>query len=253
MTFASNYLNQISNLPDLKPSEPVNLLFSKLISDVVNKEIKQNLCTNNLCRLQQYCGKAEFELETNFVEWLLNKTKLQFRDLHEFEYFNNYQELTNWEHEKILIHSNKSPKKILFIGSGPFPLTGILLGQISDYEITLLDRDSSAIKLSKSLIQKLSLQNINIVQNDIRDYQHIADHDVIIVAALVGENEIESVNIINHIFKQANKKTLIIARTTHGEREVLYRKINTDKLLGKPIHQIAPNPQIINSILCLTT
>lgn len=113
---------------------------------------------------------------------------------------------------------NKAPKRALFIGSGPFPISAIWLHRILGIPVDGLDVSLDAVTGSHALIEKLNLNGaINIIHESSECYD-VSDYDVIIVALLAKPKQA----ILNNIFESAKDDCDVICRTSFGQRCIIY-------------------------------
>ena len=126
--------DEISSLESLKPCNNVDTLFTKLVVtcmsptsphfhiNSLSKPLQQ--MRSNLIRL---CGQAESLLEFHFSD-LLAKFDSPIDHLHVFPYFSNYIKLSLLEFSILHRHGPRAlPSAVAFVGSGPLPLTSVVL------------------------------------------------------------------------------------------------------------------------------
>lgn len=129
---------------------------------------KSTILTERACEIRQVACEAESSLENYYAKILLNADDalLDFptdfsyvaRIKHAakvFPYINNYVEMVEVESTLLrkLLKSPYQNQSIIFCGSGPLPLTGLLFAATLGCSVTLVDNDATAIKLSRSLIR----------------------------------------------------------------------------------------------------
>lgn len=122
---------QICKLESLKPSTAVNALFTQLVRactmpiciDVneLNNEVKEIRY-----KLINLCAKAESLMETHFSQ-IIGNLPQPLSNLHLFPYYSNYINLALMEFNTLSDNSIPLPKKLAFVGSGPMPLSSIVL------------------------------------------------------------------------------------------------------------------------------
>ena len=122
-----------------------------------------------------------------------------------------------------------TPKtKVLFLGSGPIPLTAILLRHFKKCKVDCVDRDKACVNISKRLIGKLNLsKDIKIFHLDAQNISS-KGYDVIILAALIAPKE----KIIKSILKKSQKDVRVLVRGGENLGKMFYSGINK-KLIGK--------------------
>lgn len=138
--------------------------------------------------LLEKLSAAETEMELYFAKAFLETPKLEISALHSFIYWDNYECLVRAEVEVIrklidqFADSNRtidrspdidgtnaecsecsyswhSEESIAVVGSGPLPLTAIILHQKLHVAVTCVDRDPKASRLANDLISRLHLQS----------------------------------------------------------------------------------------------
>jgi nicotianamine synthase len=242
--------NKIIALDDLKPSAEVNALFSELVSKAIDLENKEKLSFNERIELQKLCSLSEYQLERYWVEKILASENAE-EMLRSFPYFQNYKELTKLEYYALNGCVEHSDHQMLFIGGGPLPLTAIVLALDFGVKSTVLDIDESAVALSTELIRRLGLENmIQVVQKSGAEFTEYSDFNVIFIAALAGIDAKTKRGIFSQVKKFANKGTHILARSSWGNRKLLYRPLS--KRLFKeftPIIEVNPFHQVVNSVV----
>lgn len=125
--------DEISSLESLKPCNHVDTLFTKLVVTCM-PPTSPHFHINSLSKpLQQMrsnlislCGQAESLLESHFSD-LLAKFDSPIHHLHVFPYFSNYLKLSLLEFSILRRHCPVLPSTVAFVGSGPLPLTSIVL------------------------------------------------------------------------------------------------------------------------------
>ncbi|MCH8518984.1 methyltransferase, partial [Candidatus Gracilibacteria bacterium] len=169
--------------------------------------------------------------------------------LKEFLYFQNYEDLSRLEYLNLSFYC--LPTKILFLGGGSLPLTAILLAKNYNVQCKVVDYDTEAVELGRKLIEKLGLEkNIQYVLADAYDYNDTERYDVCYIAALIWGDEDTQKKLLSHI-KDTIQVQYFLIRSSHGTRELLYRKVSLS-LLRKYLdieHIIHPKNHIINSII----
>ncbi|KAG2243964.1 hypothetical protein Bca52824_094190 [Brassica carinata] len=156
--------DQISKLECLKPSKNVDTLFGQLVStclptdtniDVTKMSDEVKDMRSNLIKL---CGEAEGYLEQHFSTILgsLPEDQNPLDHLNIFPYYSNYLKLGKLEYDLLSQHSSHVPSKIAFVGSGPMPLTSIVLAKFHLPNTTFhnFDIDSHANTLASSLVSR---------------------------------------------------------------------------------------------------
>uniref|UniRef100_A0A1J3EMB1 Nicotianamine synthase n=1 Tax=Noccaea caerulescens TaxID=107243 RepID=A0A1J3EMB1_NOCCA len=206
--------DQISKLESLKPSKNVDTLFGQLVStclptdtniDVTKMSEEVKDMRSNLIKL---CGEAEGYLEQHFSTILgsLQEDGNPLDHLHIFPYYDNYLKLSKIEFDLLSQHTTHVPTKIAFVGSGPMPLTSIVLAKFHLPNTTFhnFDIDSHANTLASSLVSRdpdLSKRMIFHTTDVLNANEGLDQYDVVFLAALVGMDKEAKVRAIEHLEK----------------------------------------------------
>lgn len=241
---------KIVSLKSLKPSKSVNQAFSNLVSYALNPQNDLSLNQKQISKLQMICSEAEYELEKYWVNKIL-KSKDPKKTLEDFPYINNYRKLTQMEWDTLLSCTTHTSHKILFAGGGPLPLTAIILAQHYVDKVTVIDVDKEACDLAIQLTNKLGLdKKIEFIHTDASNFGHYSDFNVILVAALAGVESKTKEKILKKIKINSKPQTHILARSSWGLREILYRPIEKDLYkLFNPIVEVHPQNDVVNSVV----
>jgi len=99
---------------------------------------------------------------------------------------------------------------VLVVGCGAVPSTAILLYNKTGANITAIDIDKRAVKKAKKLINRKKYHKyIQINHSDIKNYELISRHSVIIIAKQVEKTD----DLLNIIYKNSKNDVKIIFRT----------------------------------------
>jgi nicotianamine synthase len=242
---------ELSNVADLRPSEAVNALFARLVRVALSPEVQaHDLSCDDVARLQALCGAGEYELERFWVEETLAAADPPAA-LRRFPYFQNYVNLTRLEWSSLTACQRHRSHSILFCGGGPLPLTAILLARNYGIRSMVIDNCPDAVELSTRLVEALGLGGaIEIVHADARAYGSFEDYNTIFVAALAGVDDAAKADIFRRIRLEAPEDAHVMARSSWGNRTLLYRPLPRtiyDELV--PVAEVRPPGDIVNSIV----
>jgi nicotianamine synthase len=139
--------------------------------------------------------------------------------------------------------------KIVFIGSGPLPVSSMLI--LSEYapcvDIYNIDRNHEANQLASIVCQRLLPAHLStrmhFITHDIGERPFpselnliLKESELVFVAALVGENPVTKLDILRSIVEDSNgdskerKLAHIVIRTTDGLQQVLYPKLSVEAI-----------------------
>ena len=242
--------NRILKLDSLKPSKKTNDAFSDLVKFCENNN-DVSLKKDQIQKLRALSSVAECEMEVYWAKKIL-ESKDANKELEKFWYYKNCEQLVDLEYSNITC-LYKKVRNILFIGGGPLPLTAIVLCRKYNLSCTILERDLNSYSTSVKLVEKLGLSDrIKIINIDAESYSGYEKFDIIYLAAMVGHDEAAKSNMISLIHNKLQKGKVLLCRSSHGTRELLYTPI-AQKLLKEvsPVLEVRPYNSIINSFFIL--
>lgn len=130
------------------------------------------------------------------------------------------------------------PGKIAFIGSGPLPLSSLCLShalsnghaahkQTQTQLITVLNIDNNpqAISQSSALVKSLGTKAKGmqfLCREAGTSPLNLKAFDIVYLAALVGMTQEEKERVLIHVVRGMRVSTLLVIRTAHGLRSLLY-------------------------------
>lgn len=255
---------QLGQIEYLKPSEHVNALFTKLVtistfqyddntvSDILNNANIRALIPS----LRTMASQGEYFLELTWANDLVNQTR-EYQDakpdLSRFVYYQNYVDLVKLElHALHGVGANLS--NIVFIGSGPLPLSPILMYQnLPSAIMHNIDRDQESIVISSKLLNKLGIaQGFRQHIMDAMDYPHFDTADVVILGALVGQDATEKIQFLKSIGSKMKSGSFLMARSAHSLRKLLYPSLEPYQVNTcgfETVLVLHPYNDVVNSVL----
>ncbi|MBA0742546.1 hypothetical protein Gogos_015595 [Gossypium gossypioides] len=251
--------DQISTLDSLKPSKDVNMLFTQLVLtcmppthiDVTKLCKKVQQMRSKLIRI---CGEAEGLLETHFSTIVASYDN-PLHHLNIFPYYTNYLKLSQLEFNILTKHCSNVPNKVAFVGSGPLPLTSIVLASFHLKTTSFHNYDIDPSAKSKALRLVSSDPDLSrrmfFHTTDIMDVTNgLKEYDVVFLAALVGMDKGEKVRVVEHLAKYMNPGAVLMLRSAHGARGFLYPVVDPCDLRGFQVLSIVhPTDEVINSVI----
>ena len=247
---SNKIIQDILNLKDLKPSNKVNSKFNNLVSLVINNpNLDQELTKEEIIKLQIICSQAESELEIYWSNRIINSEDPK-KEIALFPYLKNYQELTKREIkllEKTGLILNKN-KKVLFIGSGPLPLSCMILHLLTKANIDQMDISPKAIENASQLSKAINFKT-KLINASGETCQLNTKYDLVVIAGLAGKNIAEKQAIINNITQFINANGKILIRSAKGSRSLLYPSFNAKDIKNIQLNlSYHPKDEIINSV-----
>ncbi|WDP91310.1 MAG: nicotianamine synthase [Desulfobacter sp.] len=161
-----------------------------------------------------------------------------------FPLYPRYEALVRNQIEAMHI-SSKS--RFLFLGSGPVPMTLILMSRLYGIRSMGLDANPETVELSRKVVRHLGLQkDIEIIQGDESCLDSL-NWDIILVAAL-AEPKTRIFNTLRNILDKRGPAAPVIFRTYTGMRAVLYKPVQPEEIRGfKIVKAVAPTGRVNNT------
>lgn len=261
---------QILALPSLVPSPTVNQAFTELVSlclqiRIPSKHLIEHLSDVqyaedrskfNVRSLMERAMEAEGYMERHWAKALAADPNVN-NAMRTFWYWDNYTALTRYELDSLTAAGCLSMDRVAFIGSGPLPLTAVLVGQATGGEVVLYDRDVEANVLATAWVRKLanstaarySFRDVDVWAEDCNAF---ARYDVVWLAAAVGMDGAEKRGIVDHLRKGMRKGTFLAVRSVDMGCALLYPEIQRSEFASLDIvrHDVPP-PGVVNSVMIL--
>uniref|UniRef100_A0A7N0VNJ2 Nicotianamine synthase n=1 Tax=Kalanchoe fedtschenkoi TaxID=63787 RepID=A0A7N0VNJ2_KALFE len=250
---------KLSRLESLKPSKEVNKIFTQLVEMCVPPSpIEVTKLPKHLqemrCKLIKICGEAEGLMESHYSAILGSfESPLDHLDL--FPYHTNYIKLGQLEFNILSKHYPHVPTQIAFVGSGPLPLTSVVLASkhLTNTTFHNYDIDESANSLATKLVSSdadLSKRMVFHTTNIMNVTDALKEYEVVFLAALVGMDKDAKIQVIDHLAKHMSPGATLMLRSAHGARAFLYPVIDPCDLRGFEVLSIYhPTDEVINSVV----
>lgn len=245
---------QLHGLGSLAPSPSVNALFSELVhlcsacgSDhVLDHPSVQAIAPS----LQRMCARGEYELEREWARRVIDSAE-PADELERFPYYDNYLQLVELEMHALYGLGYTQLRRAAFIGSGPLPLSAILLGRRFGLVVDSVDRQAEAHGLAVKVSERLELcRSLRFHHCDLLDWEPLEAFDVVFLAALVGSDHQEKRLLLAHLAARMRPGAVLLVRTAHQLRTLLYPETRLEDLSGfAPQLVLHPLNEVINSVI----
>jgi nicotianamine synthase len=246
--------------PHLLPEPATNDLFSRLVSMVIDPAAARDAdavlgdpaVQRLLPSLRCLCADGEFELERSWARRIVDAADPR-AELARFPYHRNYEDLTRLEHHAVAGLRPDPVRRVLFIGSGPLPLTSLLLAGRYGCEVDNLDREPEAVRLGAELSAGVGGPAMRFRVGDVLDgadgYVR-GDYDLVYLAALAGLEPEAKHRLLDHLGRTLRPGTLVLARSAHSLRGLLYPVLDPDDLPGlRTLAVVHPFTEVVNSVI----
>ncbi|WOL00286.1 nicotianamine synthase 3-like [Canna indica] len=257
----SEIYESISKLDCLSPSMEVNKLFTELVHacipvipvDVSELSSEVQSMRTHLIKLS---GEAEGLMENHYSDILATfDNPLDHLDL--FPYYNNYLKLSHLEFTLLSRYVLSPPRRVAFVGSGPLPLSSIVLAArhmpapayLDNYD---LDADANArarrlVRGDPALAERMTFHTADVMDVPA---QALRGYDVLFLAALVGIAHDDKMRVVEHLARNMAPGALLVARSANGARAFLYPVVEPAELKGFEVLTVHhPTDEVINSVI----
>lgn len=218
--------------PDLSPRPEVDGVFDHLVDLVLTAEdaavLDDPVVRRLRPRLQELSAQGEHQLE---LAWA--RRVAAGDDIAGFPYLDHYRQLVAAE----LAAVGTAPR-VLFVGSGPLPLSPMLLAQ-HGLAVDALDVDPEAVTAARKVTKDVRFR-----VGDLVHHHDLAGYDLVVLAALVTGKD----RCLRHLAARLPPGTTVVARSAHGLRTLLYPEVELPAGL-QPVDVVHPPPPVINSIV----
>jgi len=241
------FYTQLKKIKNFTPRKKVNKILSALYSYSIDLHDDYIQNTQYVKDIRRFCVQSEEEMEKYYSQKISTSPE-PIQEISRFMYFKNYQLLSHLEFTNLSCFCPQI-KNILFLGSGPLPLSAICLVQNYRVHVTLVDMSFEALELSRILIEKLWLwEYFTFVCENAQTFQSPDTFDVTISAAMLFTDGNQT-NLFENISRVRTKYFLF--RSSKGKRELLYRKLSTTKMQKyfQVLLEIHPKNELVNSIV----
>ncbi|THU67291.1 hypothetical protein C4D60_Mb05t23110 [Musa balbisiana] len=255
----SEICDSISNLPSLSPSEEVDNLFTELVHlcipvipiDVVKLSSEVQAMRSKLIKL---CGEAEGLLESHYSD-VLTSFDNPLDHLSLFPYYSNYLKLSHLEYSLLSRYVASPPARVAFVGSGPLPLSSVVLAarHMQEAELHNYDLDATANARARRLVQgdpRMAARMAFHTEDVLAVTHALRGYDVVFLAALVGIGHDDKIRVVDHLASHMAPGALLVARSAHGARAFLYPVVEPADLKGFEVLTVHhPADEVINSVI----
>lgn len=213
--------------------------------DDVRQDIAEGLLasipgTTKKLLVDAYC-EWETDLENRFADSIVNGEASR---INEYKLYDRFFHLLSKE---IRLLKDHRYEKILFIGSGPFPITAILLAILTGRHVDCLDKNEQSAETSRKVLEKLGMSDkITVYAGDGSTFP-VEQYDVILNALLAKPKA----SIMKNVRRHGKTCVRTLCRTSFGLRELIYESTPRIAVTGfdEMNRQVAGNDDTISTYL----
>lgn len=219
-----------------------NLVLNKKFTYSEEDELLNYLSKKgSLRKIQLLYEKFETDLEVSFAREIVRE------HLSAYQLYLMYERFMGLIKNEIKLANIERQESVLFIGSGPFPITAILLNKLASCNVDCHEKNKKYVELSKKVISQLGLAGKIRIKAINGECFRNNTYSTIIVALLAKPKD----KILQILKRRISIDTKIICRTSDRVRQVFYEATNQDHLDGYKIvkKNYAKGNQTISSVL----
>jgi hypothetical protein len=116
----------------------------------------------------------------------------------------------------------------MFIGSGPFPITAILLHRLTGKRVDCLELDNESANISRRVLNKIGMDDAIHVHVGNGSTFNLQPYDVVLAALLAKPKDA----IMKNVLKSGQPDCSVLCRTSEGMRRLLYEPTSSEALAG---------------------
>jgi hypothetical protein len=246
---------RLADRSDLRPGSEVDELFGSLVRLVLSTpddEAAALLADRTVAsvrpELHALCSRGEFELELAWAHRIA-ASPAPHAELERFPYAGNYRALSRMELDVLATVVDRPVRRVAFLGSGPLPLSPVLVAGELGVPVDGIDRDEAAVTLARRVVEALGVPGVSFVHSDVADAD-LRPYDVVVLAALVGVSASEKRSVLRRLAGAMAPGAVLLARSARGMRSLLYPAIEPRALDGFDLQAIVhPVDEVINSVV----
>lgn len=242
-------------LTDLRPGPVVDRAFQELVS--LSLSAREPAAGEVLSALgarvetvRHLCAAGESELESAWADRVAAAAD-PTTELERFPYLRNYRDLVALE-LGVLGGLGVRPRTAVMLGSGPLPLTGLLMAAEHGLEVVLVDRDALCLERGERLARSLGVQGVSSVLADVETDLpvEVEQADLVLQAALVGSDDAAKRRVLVRLAGTMRPGAHLVARSAAGLRELLYAPATLHDVPGLTmLLEVHPHHDVVNSVL----
>lgn len=174
--------------------------------------------------------------------------------LERFPYLGNYHDLVRLETGALAALGLPGPRRAVVLGSGPLPLTGLVLAERYGADVLHVDRDPTAIEAGDAVAAAVGIPARSLVADldgplPPELVTELRAADLVLVGALVGTDRAAKDAITARLAAAAPDAVLLV-RSAAGLRTLLYPEVTPADLPHLDVLlEVHPRTDVVNSVL----
>lgn len=172
--------------------------------------------------LRRLFATGSYLYERQSARQMLARHDLRDEITQRHPFYRQYVRSTSLEFSAACLFLEESPKRVLMAGSGPLPLTAIVLTEKFGVPVDCLDIEQEAATIAAQVADRLDLsERLQFIAGNIANHSGLERYDVILLAALAGGQR-DKRRILRHLSATMQRGAVLIVRTASELRTLLY-------------------------------
>jgi nicotianamine synthase len=147
-----------------------------------------------------------------------------------YPFYQQYWRATALEFNAAAAFLEHPAKRVLLAGSGPLPLTSIVMAERFDVTVDNLDIEPEANAIAEDLVQRLGLSGrLGFISDDVARAENLEGYDIVWLAALAGSSR-DKRRILRQLRTRMRPGSVLAVRTATQLRSLLYSSIRPEDM-----------------------
>lgn len=212
-------------------TEPISIFTEALRQAYTPEEVKYVMGNVDVATLQKgllaKLSEAEYQMELFDSRHLCNQPEFGLASLFQYKNWGNYESLVGEELKQLrrISRPEEIASPIVFVGSGPLPLSAMLLHLRWHVSVICIDIDPDACEAARFMMERINLSDkVRIILGDGAEFDY-TNYQHVFIASLVTQKD----QVLEQI-RRTNPDALVAIRTAEGIRRLMYEAINEEAI-----------------------
>jgi predicted GNAT family N-acyltransferase len=185
------------------------------------KTILEGLSPEEIIVLNESYRFWQSRLESHFAHRIIRGEAF----LSDYRFYERFAALVQRE---IALLGEARPQRVLFIGTGPLPLSALLVHVQTGASVDCVARDEDSARVARQVVDKCGFgQRVGIEGTTEADYD-VSGYDLVVVELLAQPRK----SILTKLRKRCSPGCSILCRTSHGHRQILHKAVPERDMRG---------------------
>jgi len=205
----------------------LNQLRSHYLPEEVEAVLSNEYIRMNQKKLQDKLSEAEYLVELGDSRRIRESENSVLEMITRLPNWNIYKALVSEELSVLsrFTHQDSAKSPIVFVGSGPLPLSPIMLHLYGDVEVICVEKDAAAYDASSSLLERMGLgSKVSVVLVNGAQFDYSAYSRIFVASLVINKREV--LEQISH----TSPDPLVAIRTAEGMKQIMYEAIDESQL-----------------------